>query len=468
MSRPSPSVSTPIDGDRFELERTVDSELSFSAPGSWQRLRVGRRAADSGEATQRSFQLWHRVAGGEGNSEQAKRIAGAVRHLPNRWPDLRKVEIAVAVEETPEPRPGAFVIFLPTKVKTGVAAHVNAPFYGSLDRRQINFDDSYNALLLEFVADLVLDATLELVEGPPEGWRGCAVIDLVGSGALNDPLRRRAKDRRRPLAGMPLILCDDGWRVPGVARTMPTIPDDDPKELGARRASGLNERCLIDGHPVDRAADGTQTMDAAGLKWLPVVRLAVAAHGGGNPTGPATKAWREAAGRLRRAQVRRCDSMRVELLDGERNVAGSEPKAHWLAAPGILLLDRETAQRGRWEEIAAACQSILDRRDLLKVLRLVLGSLNGNGPPQGPSPGAIAAALDRAEIDAEAAADIRLRWAGETRVLLERLRPLANLLGLAADDHDAGSCATWRRRGGCCVHSPDTWRRPSRRMVRPS
>ena len=1031
-----------IDGERVEFERTLDSELSFSAPGSWQRLRVGRRVPDAGEATERSFHLWRRVAGGERDPEGAERIAAAVRHLPNRWPDLRQVEIAVAVEETPEPRPGVFVIFLPTKVETGVAALVNAPFYGSLDRRQINFDDGYNALLLKFVADLVLDATLDLVEGAPEGWRGRAVIDLVGSGALDDPLRRRAEDRGRPLAGLPLILCDDGWREPEVARTMPIVPDDDPigrgewrrragfavassaldqrrdaveallrsldgspeprdeewartlerlaehvgsapadanwhdflasvllvlprellgepgqpeadplanacflptedgrllsesddvriffrprrgaddaadfvgsvpkslkeriaflhhsvkthegaqrrstevqkfldgrfvrsfrredllrevviqslprlpvahgtpeadacaetlawtlevigeeaqkgvvpllshlpvacgggwfamgdatfgrgwpgrsgdhlqaladdlpgedgetllrtallapddarweagevgegrgdvlaraelfalagvvdglrivdcepirfwmdgggakppdggpeivpeavwedwrkasgrikphhrlhheyeirgvkalpllhhenlgdaaraslsrlvlasfrywedgwervhvakvrgehwsgdfesplkhwlstlpwlddgphskplrqrwfvpesllrgqagrfrhlspvsmplahrlaedeallgtlrklglnvypteeisagpallealadvveaegpmlggrfdvilgqirhawkhldperdlptrflvrtkprmlilrtaeefsdvylpddvartrslrehqqpivamrpeearggvgdrlQEHGARRASGLEERCLIDGHLMDRAADGVQTLDAAGLKWLPVVLLAVAAHGGGNPTGPATKAWREAAGRLRRALVRHCDSIRVELLDDERNVAGSEPKAHWLASSGVLLLDRETALRGRWEEMAAACQSILDRRDLLKDLRLVLGSLLESGLPHGPSPAKIAAALDRAEIDAEALADIRLRWDGETGVLLERLRPLANLLGLATDDLDAGEDGT--------------------------
>ena len=1029
-----------IDGDRVEFERTLDSELSFSAPGSWQRLRVGRKVpdADAGEATERSFHLWRRVAGGDGDSEGAERIAAAVRHLPNRWPDLRQVEIAVAVEETAEPRAGVFVIFLPTKVETGVAALVNAPFYGSLDRRQINFDDGYNALLLKFVADLVLDATLDLVEGPPDGWRGRAVIDLVGSGALDDPLRRRAEDRGRPLAGLPLILCDDGWRAPGDARTMPIVQDDDPigrgewrrragfavassaldqrreavetllrsldgspeprdeewartlerlaehvrsaqedanwndflasvlsmlprellgepgqpeadplanarflptedgrllsesddvriffrprrgaddaadfvgsvpkslkeriaflhhsvkthegaqrrstevqkfldgrfvrsfrredllrevvipslprlpvahgtpeadacaetlawtlevigeearkgvvpllshlpvacgggwfamdeatfgpgwagrsgdhlqaladdlpgedgeellrtallapddarweagdvgqvrgdvlaraelfesagvveglrivdckairfwmdgggaeppgpgpeivpkaawedwrkasgrikphhrlhheyelrgvkalpllhreglgdaaraalsrlvlasfrywedgwervhvakvrgehwsgdfksplrhwlstlpwlddgshalplrqrwfvpesllrgqagrfrhlsplsmalahrlaedeallgtlrklglnvypteeiatgpallealadvvkdegpmlggrfdvilgqirhawrhldperdlptrflvrtkprklilrtaeelsdvylpddvartrslrehqqpivamrpeearggvgdrlQEHGARRASGLEERCLIDGHPVDRVADGAQTLDAAGLKWLPVVLLSVAAHGGGNPTGPATKAWREAAGGLRRALVRRCDSIRVELLDGERNVAGSEPRAHWLASPGVLLVDRQTVQGGRWEEMAAACQSILDRRDLLKDLRLVLGSLDGRGPLHGPSPGKIAAALDRAEIDAEALADIRLRWDGETGVLLERLRPLAKLLGLATDDLEAG------------------------------
>ena len=29
-------------------------------------------------------------------------------------------------------------------MSTGTGAHINAPFYGSLDRRQINFNDEYN------------------------------------------------------------------------------------------------------------------------------------------------------------------------------------------------------------------------------------------------------------------------------------------------------------------------------------
>ena len=91
-------------------------------------------------------------------------------------------------------------------------------------------------------------------------------------------------------------------------------------ELGARRATGLEERCLIDGRPSAQAVEGTQTLAAAGLGWLPVVLLALHAHGGGNPAGPATKAWRQAAKRLRRARVRQCLTIEVELRDSGRSV----------------------------------------------------------------------------------------------------------------------------------------------------
>ena len=202
------------------------------------------------------------------------------------------------------------------------------------------------------------------------------------------------------------------------------------RELGATPTSTLAVRCLIDGPSGARPTDGAQTLDEVGLDWLPVVLLALAAHGGGNPTGPATKAWLDAARRLDRARVRLCHSIRVELLDGERIVARSDPRAHWLPRPGILLLHHNIAQGGLWEEIASASQAVLDRQDLLKDLRLVLGSLARSRTPTRPTSGQIAAALDRAEVDAEALSDIRLRWIGEITMLRDRIRPLAKLLKL--------------------------------------
>ena len=236
-----------IDEESVELKRRAEAERTLPStreepdhggiPGTRHtRLRVGRTGPD--ETTERSFHVWSRVLGGEDQPHATKRIAEAVRHLPNRWPEVRSVEVSVSVEETPEARQGALVIFLPTTMKTGIGAHVNAPFYGSLDRKTINFGDEYNELMLEFVTDLVLDAVLALVRGPAEPWRGRAVIDLLaqaGSPPSDDPelarrLRERARDRDEypPLEQQALILGDGGWRQPGVARTMPNIPPGDP------------------------------------------------------------------------------------------------------------------------------------------------------------------------------------------------------------------------------------------------
>jgi len=226
-----------IDDEHVEFKRHVDSELPLEAPGTRQRLRVSRAASGEGDTTESTFHLWGRTVGGDAQPTQSEQVAAAVHHLPNRWPEVRKVDIAVAVEETQQAAQGVFVIFLPTEMETGVGAHINAPFYGSLDRRHINFGDKYNELLIEFVIELILDAVVDLVEAPPETWRGRAVIDLLAPATASptgqaesfaDRLHHRALDREPPFDQLALILCGDGWHPPEVVRTMPDIPDDDP------------------------------------------------------------------------------------------------------------------------------------------------------------------------------------------------------------------------------------------------
>lgn len=110
------------------------------------------------DTRRRKFHVWTQVVGGDDDPDGAGNIRGAVAHLPNRWPEVRQATIGVAVEDALDAAEGVFVIFLPTEKKTGTGAHVNAPFYGSLDRRQIDFDKPYNELLLQKVEDVCLDA----------------------------------------------------------------------------------------------------------------------------------------------------------------------------------------------------------------------------------------------------------------------------------------------------------------------
>ena len=227
-----------IDGECRALERIVDStaELPGSRPVREQVLVVGCSAGSPTESATREFRVWTRGLGGDGDPAEAQRIRDAVRHLPNRWPEVRQVEVAVAVEDGGSAEPGVFVIFLPTEAATGTGAHVNAPFYAKLDRRQIDLDDEYNALLLEYVTDLGLDVAVHLAAGPAEGWRGRAVIDLLASAGvpgggdrptLMEQTRERADEAGRSIEGAKLILCDQGWRDAQSARIMPEV-DDDP------------------------------------------------------------------------------------------------------------------------------------------------------------------------------------------------------------------------------------------------
>ena len=225
-----------IDGERRILERVVESDVEFSdCPQTrQQRLLVGHSGPSPNDHTTRQFQVWTRTIGGDDDPEQADCIRAIVAHLPNRWTELHRVTVGVAVEEASAPDKGLFVIFLPTEMATGSGAHLNAPFYGSLDRRQIDLDDRYNKLLLATLLDLTLDAVTDLVSAIPEDWRARAVIDLLSSTAtvggqglwLMDELHERAQERGDALSDQALILCDDGWCVPRNARTMPEVIGD--------------------------------------------------------------------------------------------------------------------------------------------------------------------------------------------------------------------------------------------------
>ncbi len=105
-------------------------------------------------------------------------------------------------------------------------------------------------------------------------------------------------------------------------------------ELEVRRASTLSERCLTDGTLArEHSAAAAVPIEDTELRWLPLVLLTLFAHGGTNPRGPTTGAWRQAKATLRGALVRWCGSLTVELTDGDRVVARREPvpRAHWLS-----------------------------------------------------------------------------------------------------------------------------------------
>ena len=96
-------------------------------------------------------------------------------------------------------------------------------------------------MLLGYVLALCLDAVAGLVAGEPEGWRARAVIDLLSSNAkaggegrwFITRLGELASKRANALGDQALILCDGGWCLPGEARVMPDIQDNDP--IGAER-----------------------------------------------------------------------------------------------------------------------------------------------------------------------------------------------------------------------------------------
>ena len=224
-----------IDGRRRTVRRRVLTAEAFGEVGCGRWERVGISCSDAGEesAAAARFLVWTRTLGGSADPKWAARIGDAVRHLPNKWPEVDSVQVGVAVQEGEVSAAGRFVIFLPTEMATGTGAHINAPFFGSLDRRRIRFEDEYNRLLLDCVVDLSLDVIGDLAAGEPEEASGRTIVDILSSdGEVGETgetmlalLRDRAAVLGDPLAGRRLMLCDDGWAVPTEARTMPEVAE---------------------------------------------------------------------------------------------------------------------------------------------------------------------------------------------------------------------------------------------------
>jgi hypothetical protein len=153
----------------------------------------------------------------------------AVAALPGRWPELREVAISICIRSEATAEEGTFSIFLPTTEKSGSYAHVNAPFFGGMSRKDIDFSEPYNARLLDLVGELVLDVlTKELAgKGVPEA-RGC--LDLLSGVGESEAakrwtglLDRTAENAGKDLNKLPLFLSDRGWRAIADVSIIPEV-----------------------------------------------------------------------------------------------------------------------------------------------------------------------------------------------------------------------------------------------------
>ena len=224
-----------IDDERTVVQRTVEVDGAFSEYGRsrYQRVEILRTTPKEEETQTGRFRVWTRGLGGKDDARWAARIREAVRHLPNNWPEVDSVQVGVAVREGDESAEGRFVIFLPTEMATGTGAYINAPFFGSLDRRRIQFDVEYNRMLLDCVVDVALDAVHDLAAGEPEDASGRAIVDILASHSnvgktgksMQTMLCERAAGRSTQIDEQKLLLCDGGWSVSANARLMPQVAD---------------------------------------------------------------------------------------------------------------------------------------------------------------------------------------------------------------------------------------------------
>ena len=102
----------------------------------------------------------------------------ALADLPERWHQIRHVEVEVAVPIGSNSE-GRFSIYLPTQAKTGTGAWINAPFYGSIDRKSIEWSWEWNSCLLCHAVACVGDM-VRLLRRSHDIESSQAILSLLG------------------------------------------------------------------------------------------------------------------------------------------------------------------------------------------------------------------------------------------------------------------------------------------------
>jgi len=102
----------------------------------------------------------------------------ALATLPERWHQIRQVEMEVAVPIGSNSE-GRFSIYLPTLAKTGTGVWINAPFYGSIDRKSIEWDKEWNSGLLNHAIACVGDM-VSILHRSHDIESGQVILRLLG------------------------------------------------------------------------------------------------------------------------------------------------------------------------------------------------------------------------------------------------------------------------------------------------
>jgi len=267
-----------VDGDNRTFRRRP--ERPPVGPRHYAEIRI-----ENSEQVQR-FRTWRReimVA------DMPEAVRASILELPGQWPKIKKVEITLATSNSCSPEAGQLSIFLPTKLESGAAVNINAPFFGDMSRTLINFGDAtggvqgdaiYNDYLLREAADLAIEAIVEDLQGKSV-VEASDIVDLLAPNTSDDISDKRwqahlqyaAESRGVQIKNAAWILSDKGWSTLSEASLLPVPPKPEVLTAEIMRqhatfpayAAGLDSRssaivALSDAHgiealpsPVDQA-----------------------------------------------------------------------------------------------------------------------------------------------------------------------------------------------------------------------
>jgi hypothetical protein len=191
---------------------------------------------------------------------------------------------------------GRFCMGLPTDQRTGLPAHVDAAFFGKIDRTSIPFDQSsaYNRLLLTVAADTYGEMLHSLRRSQRLDHRRMATLALERYQPTGDALAREVY-REGGVADGKVVL---GWNGRSFLRRKECrLPDSRERNLlrsmeGALDSGTGGLRSLPEQHLLENALDVLGTIDLPKLAELKPHPWLARNHGGVSPIERAARSHR--------------------------------------------------------------------------------------------------------------------------------------------------------------------------------
>lgn len=174
---------------------------------------------DDDQPRPKKYWVWNWEYGGGSKPEEAEQLKKAAAELPGKWKEVDKAGLAIAIPVSDFPERGLISIFLPTKQPSGAACHLNAPFYGDISRTCVDFQKTYNKLLLENMAMKAADLIHRLFARQNID-EARAILDILAPVKKEDSkdskwftlIESELDHRGHSITELPLLMTRDSWK----------------------------------------------------------------------------------------------------------------------------------------------------------------------------------------------------------------------------------------------------------------
>lgn len=131
------------------------------------------------------YWIWSKNIGGQLEPKKQNEIKQAVQELPTNWKDVDAARIDIALPVSYEIPEGLIYIYLPTEKTTDFPFSINAPFYGEINRKNVDISKKLNRIFIKEAASILYEAVEYVKDKKPEGCE-ILIADLICFKESND------------------------------------------------------------------------------------------------------------------------------------------------------------------------------------------------------------------------------------------------------------------------------------------